>query len=236
TRLTTGAASLSGKEPLDFYMDLASFNRYWGWYGGDPGQWDASLEALRKEAGGRSFGISEYGAGASVNQHEEDPKHPVTTSRWHPEEWQTKVHEAIWPVLQGKPWMWCKLLWVMFDFPSDSRSEGDHLGINDKGLVTGDRKTRKDAFYYYKAQWSSTPFVYITDRRFDPHPGGTKTLKVYSNCASVELWLNGKSLGVQQSTNHIFLWRNVVLPPGRDDAEAVGSSGEQDRVIWSVVQ
>ncbi len=235
TRLTTGAASMSAKEPLDWYMDLASFNRYWGWYGGTPEQWEASLQALRKEAGGRSFGISEFGAGASIHQHETNPKHPATTGRWHPEEWQAEVHEKVWPVLENKPWMWCKLLWVMFDFSSDGRSEGDHLGINDKGLVTGDRKTRKDAFFYYKAYWSETPFAAIADRRYDPHPGGQVTVKVYSNCDSVELWLNGKTMGSKRGADHIFTW-SLNLPAGTADLEAFGSKGGQDRVIWTVAK
>jgi len=235
TRLTTGASSASAKEPLDYYPDLPSFNRYWGWYGGTPGQWEKSIEQLHKDAG-RSFGISEYGAGASIHQHEFNPKQPVTTSKWHPEEWQTTLHEAVWPVLRDKPWIWCKLLWVMFDFPSDSRNEGDHAGINDKGLVAGDHITRKDAFYYYKAQWSKEPFVHIAETLYDPHPSGTCDVKVYSNCDSVELWLNGKLVGSKTSEgNHIFIWRQVVLSGQKADVEALGSAGNaEDRVIWGL--
>ena len=125
----------------------------------------------------------------------------------------------------------------MFDFGSSSRNEGDHAGINDKGLVTGDRKTRKDAFYYYKAQWTTAPFVYVTDRRFNPHPPGPNMLKVYSNCELVELFLNGRSLGVKKSADHVFVWPLVHLANGRAQVWAVGAAegrSVSDRVDWAV--
>ena len=235
TRPTTGAVSMGATNWLDWCMDIASFNRYWGWYDGEASLWKTRLPALRREALNRSFGISEYGAGGSVNQHELNPTHPKSGGPWHPEEYQALVHETSWPVIADKPWIWCKFLWVMFDFGSSGRNEGDHAGINDKGLVTGDRKTRKDAFYYYKAQWTSTPFVYITDRRFDPHPSGTSTLKVYSNCESVELWVNGQSLGVKRGADHVFVWPDVELANGRAQVRAVGvASGKNvsDSLQW----
>ena len=236
TRLTTGAATIGVEDPLDWDMDIASFNRYWGWYSGEASQWESQLADMRQGSGGRSFGMSEYGAGASVYQHENHPAHPKTGGHWHPEEWQAEVHEQIWPVLADKPWLWCKFVWVMFDFGSAWRNEGDHGGINDKGLVTGDRKIKKDAFYYYKACWTTAPFVYVTDRRFSPRPAGPSDLKVYSNCSSVELFLNGKSLGVQQSGTHVFVWPNVDLAAGPCEVVAHGVAGGkvEDKVSWDV--
>ena len=239
SRPTTGAVSMGATSWLDWCMDISSFNRYWGWYDGEASLWQTRLPALRREAQMRSFGISEYGAGASVNQHEANPKRPKTAGPWHPEEYQALVHEAAWPEMRDKPWIWCKFLWVMFDFGSSGRNEGDHAGINDKGLVTGDRKIRKDAFYYYKAQWTTAPFVYVTDRRFDPHPPGSGTLKVYSNCASVELFVNGRSLGVKAGVDHVFLWPDVDLAIGRAEVRAVGVVARKkttDRVVWAVAQ
>ncbi|MHB8635410.1 MAG: glycoside hydrolase family 2 protein [Fimbriimonadaceae bacterium] len=236
TRLTTGAVSMGATHWLDWCMDITAFNRYWGWYDGEATLWKTRLPALRQEAAMRSFGMSEYGAGASVHQHQANPPHPKTTSKWHPEEWQALVHETAWPVLQDKPWIWCKFVWVMFDFASSGRNEGDHAGINDKGLVTGDRKTRKDAFYYYKAQWTTPPFVYVTDRRFNPHPAARSDLKVYSNCATVELFVNGKSLGVKTSAARVFVWPGVNLASGRTEVEAVGRSRGKvvrDGVTWT---
>jgi hypothetical protein len=113
----------------------------------------------------------------------------------------------------------------MFDFASAGRHEGDHLGINDKGLVTYDRKTKKDAFFFYKANWSDDPFVHINDRRFTPRNVGTGPVKIYSNCDSVELQLNGQSLGSKQSADHIFIWPDVPLVQGDNSLLAIGQRG-----------
>ena len=234
SRPTTGAVSMGANQPLDWYMDVTAFNRYWGWYYGPPSDWPSGLDKLRQQAGGRTFGMSEYGAGASVHQHENDPKQPKAASKWHPEEWQSIVHEHAYAALKARPWIWCKFIWVMFDFASDSRNEGDHAGINDKGLVTGDRMVRKDAFYFYKANWTVKPFVYVTDRRFDPRPAGQSVLKVYSNCPSVELFLNGHSLGAETNLSHVFSW-SVSLPAGKCSVKALGHEGKRtvrDAVVW----
>lgn len=238
-RLTTGAASAGTTAGPNWYMDVASFNRYWGWYGGAAATWPTNLDKMKDEAAGRSFGISEYGAGASVKQHENNPKQPAPGGKWHPEEYQALFHETVWPALRARPWIWCKLVWVMFDFGSDSRNEGDHPGINDKGLITGDRKIRKDAFFYYRANWTSTPFVYIADRRFNPRPTGLFDLKVYSNCDTVELFLNGRSLGTRHEPEHVFVWPNVDLSGGDCLVEAVGHSGGKsfrDSVAWKLAK
>jgi beta-galactosidase len=110
----------------------------------------------------------------------------------------------------------------MFDFASDGRHEGDHLGRNDKGLVTFDRKIKKDAFYFYKANWSDEPTVYITDRRFTPRNFDHSPVKIYSNCNSVDLKVNGASLGSVTAVDHIFIWPDVTLVRGKNVIEADG--------------
>jgi tetratricopeptide (TPR) repeat protein len=126
----------------------------------------------------------------------------------------------------------------MFDFAADHRNEGDTPGRNDKGLVTYDRATRKDVFYWYKANWSSQPTVYITERRYNPRPSGNTTVRVYSNLAQIELKVNGASQGVQTSADHIFSF-NVTLTPGTTAfVEACGnaSSGSVcDSVSWTAL-
>jgi beta-galactosidase len=124
----------------------------------------------------------------------------------------------------------------MFDFAVDSRNEGDTPGRNDKGLVTYDRKTRKDAFYWYKANWTTTPFVYVTSRRFTPRTTATVTVKVYSNMDSVALQVNGATIGTATSTDHIFQWTNVALKTGTNTVVATGTSGAMtatDTVTWT---
>lgn len=124
----------------------------------------------------------------------------------------------------------------MFDFAADSRNEGDTPGRNDKGLVTYDRKTRKDAFFWYKANWTTAPFVYITSRRFNPRTTPTVTVKVYFNMDSVRLQVNGAPLATVTSTDHIFQWTGVALATGVNTVLATGTSGATtatDAVTWT---
>ena len=196
TRLTTAACSNQVEHPANWIMDITGINRYWGWYYDSQDDWAQRLDALHAYAPTRGVAISEYGAGANVNQHQVYPTtHPAPGGQWHPEEWQSIVHEVAYGAMKQRPWLWGTFVWVMFDFAADHRNEGEFPGRNDKGLVTADRKIRKDAFFFYKANWTTAPFVYITSRRYVMRPPGTTTLKVYSNCDSVELFLNGKTLG-----------------------------------------
>jgi beta-galactosidase len=123
----------------------------------------------------------------------------------------------------------------MFDFAVDGRNEGDTPGRNDKGLVSYDRKTRKDAFYWYKANWSTEPFVYITSRRYAVRPAAPTTVKIYANAPTVELRVNGVSQGSTTSLDHIFTWPGIVLAPGTNSIEAIGIAGTEtvtDSVTW----
>jgi beta-galactosidase len=114
-------------------------------------------------------------------------------------------------------------VWNLFDFASDGRGEGDAPGRNDKGLVTYDRRTRKDAFYWYKSNWSQEPFVYITSRRFEPRTTATIDVKVYSNLARVSLIVNGAALPEQAASDHVFRWAAVPLQLGANVVEARAS-------------
>ena len=223
-RLTTAAASRQANHPLSFITDVIAFNRYFGWYNGSPGDWEAALDKLRADCAGHCVGIGEYGAGASIFQHDPDPsKHPKPGGPWHPEEWQCTVHEAAWHAISQRPWIWGEFIWCMFDFASDGRKEGDHPGRNDKGLITYDRKTKKDTFYFYKANWSADPVVHIAGRRFSPRPQASGPIKIYSNAGTVELKLNGRSLGAKPGADHVFLWPDVALVAGQNNLEAIGA-------------
>lgn len=228
TRLTTAASNIAdGTNPLHQITDVMGFNRYYSWYSDNIGTWPKALDALHAAIPGRAFGISEYGAGASIYQHELSPKQPKTTGVWHPEDWQNIVHEAAWKAMKERPYIWGTFLWNMFDFASDGRAEGDHLGRNDKGLVTYDRKTKKDAFFFYKANWSTEPVIYITDRRYNPRNIGEGPVKIYSNCDSVQLKLNDASLGAVPGDDCVFIWPDVKLTRGNNRLEATGSRNGQ---------
>jgi hypothetical protein len=166
--------------------------------------------------------MAEYGAGGSINQHELNPIPPTPDGTWHPEEYQNVYHERTWAELAPRNWLWSKLIWVMFDYASDGRREGDTFGRNDKGLVTYDRATKKDSFFFYKANWSSEPVTYITSRRWVNRPHATTPIKIYSNAPQVELVVNGVSLGIRTGTRGVFEWPIVALRAGDNTVEAFG--------------
>jgi beta-galactosidase len=223
TRLTTAASNKRVQLPGHWIPDVIGFNVYYGWYADQvPPDWKSGLEGIVSFKPDRAVGISEYGAGGSINQHEIPPKRPATTARFHPEEYQMQVHEEGWKAMKDQP-LWCRLIWVFADFPVASRREGDTVGMNDKGLVTKDRKTKKDIFYFYKAQWSDEPVLWITSRRYTPRPMPVTQFKVYSNLESVELKVNGKSIGSKSSADRVFVWDNVPLSAGANQVEATGT-------------
>jgi len=236
TRPSTSAANASDDEPSNWCTELNSFNKYFGWYNGTLGEFGPWLDEIHAKYPERRLGISEYGAGASIYQHSEEPVlEPAQASHYHPEEYQNLFHETYWQAMQARPFLWCKFVWNMFDFAVAGRNEGDTPGRNDKGLVTYDRQVRKDAFYYYKANWTTNPMVYITGHTFTNRLTNTITAKVYANCDSVELLLNGISQGVRASTNCIFTWP-VTLSGGTNVVRAVGSKGNvqvSDSLVWS---
>ena len=223
TRLTTAASCIRSVHPLNAVTDVMAFNRYYGWYNGKPSDWPGALDTFRQEWPNRGIGISEYGAGASINQHEISTNQPNPSSHWHPEEYQNLLHEQAWLAMKDRPALWCELVWNMFDFAVGQRDEGDTPGRNDKGLVTYDRKVKKDAFFWYQANWTTTPFVYITSRRFTNRTERTTPVKIYSNCEAVDLKINSAVQGTLHSTNHIFLWNDVPLLRGENSIEVRGT-------------
>jgi beta-galactosidase len=239
SRLTTLATVSGIDETLQSTTDVIGYNVYLGWYPpSSMSDFPDYIDALHQSLPGRPLCVSEDGAGASVRQHQSPPSQPDPDSSFHPEEWQSRFHETYWKAMKTRRYLWGKFVWNMFDFASDGRNEGDTPGRNDKGLVTYDRATRKDAFYWYKANWSSQPTVYITERRYDPRPGGNMVVRVYSNLAQIELKVNGASQGVQTSADHIFSF-NITLTPGTTTfVEACGnaSSGSVcDSVSWTAL-
>ncbi|HEX6765164.1 MAG TPA: glycoside hydrolase family 2 TIM barrel-domain containing protein, partial [Polyangiaceae bacterium] len=239
TRLSTYAqCCTSDTGGLPAHSDVVGYNTYYGWYDafGTAAQFGAWADNLHAQRPTWKIGISEYGAGAGITQHAENPVQPDPYGTPHPEEWQNLVHETHWKQMKTRPWLWSKIIWNMFDFAVDSRNEGDTPGRNDKGLVTYDRRTRKDAFFWYKANWSTSPVVYITSRRFTPRTAATTTVKVYSNLDSVTLTVNGTARGAMTSTDHIFQWTNVPLVAGQNTVQAAGTSGAttaMDSVTWT---
>jgi beta-galactosidase len=228
SRPTTGATHKATEFPGNVVTDIVSFNRYYGWYSGTEKEWGDQLDKMRQIIPqDKPIGISEYGAGASIKQHEIKTVRPRTAGRWHPEEWQATVHEAAWRAMSKRPWMWDKFLWCFADFGSAGRTEGDRDGINDKGLLTYDRKIRKDAFYFYKANWNDEPMLHITSQRWTPRAEASAPIKIYSNCEKIELKVNGQSMGEKSPDEiHVAQWDGVNLKQGENKIEASGVTKE----------
>jgi len=238
TRPTIAATCTDKLPQMNKIPDLLGWNLYPGWYRGTKDDFGRDLDRLRDTSRHGGFCVSEYGAGANTTQHEQNPKQPKTDGQWHPEEWQAEVHEAAWAAMKQRPFVWGTFVWNMFDFAVSTRHEGSIPGRNDKGLVTYDRQTKKDAFYFYQANWSDEPKVYITSRRFTERTNAATDVKIYSNAKEVELLLNGVSQGKpSDGTNCVFIWKNVTLKPGENQIAAKAErDGKKlsDSCVWTL--
>ncbi len=239
TRPTTCAHNNTGDYAAWSYVtDTLAYNRYMGWYGSSPEGFAPWADGIHAGRPTDAIGITEYGAGANVFQHQVPPVYPGPSDPFHPEEYQSYYHEVYWVAMKARPWLWCKTIWNGFDFAVDSRNEGSQPGLNDKGMVTRDRAVKKDSFYWYKANWTTEPMVYITSRRFTPRVDECPPyIRIYSNCDTVELFVNGASLGTKTGADCIFQWDSgVVLGSGDNDIVAVGTSGGnqcEDSCVWN---
>ena len=225
TRLTVAASNTDGA--LNFVTDAMAWNRYDGWYGGTPaglGQW---LDHMHTTHPDLRIAISEYGAGASLYHQQDTLVKTVATSFWHPENWQTHYHMANWREISARPFVWGSFIWNLFDFGAAHRHEGDRPGINDKGLVTFDRRTRKDAFYFYKANWNKeVPLLYLAERRCTRRTRPVQTFMAFTNQPEAELFVNGTSCGHAKTDSlGTVRWNGVRLRPGENEVRVVSGRG-----------
>lgn len=222
TRLTV-CASFLDNDAFHAASDLIAWNKYYGWYGGKPEQIGTWADATHEKFPRKPIAVSEYGAGAAVGQHSDSLYAPVTTGKFHPEQWQTYYHEKNWEALSVRPFLWAKYIWVFADFGSSIRNEGDTSGMNDKGLLTYDRKIKKDAFYFYKANWNPEPMLYLSEKRFYSRSKPVTDIKVFTNLKQAELFVNGKSYGVQQKDElNRIVWKEIPLVQGKNRVEVKG--------------
>lgn len=216
TRPTTSASNQDGA--LNFITDCIAWNRYDGWYGGMPEELARFLDETHRLHPQLRIGISEYGAGASIYHQQDSLKRPVPSGTWHPENWQTFYHMENWKIIHERPFVWGTFVWNMFDFGAAHRREGDRPGINDKGLVTFDRKVKKDAYYFYQANWNrETPMIHIAGKRNDKRQAGSHSFQVFTNREKAELFVNGKSMGAKQADSYATIeWKDIPLRPGKN--------------------
>ncbi len=239
TRPTTAASNLGMHAPLTFVTDLIAWNRYDGWYGGMPTNPGQFLDATHKKYPHLCIAVSEYGAGASVKHHEETIRKPAAAGRFHPEAWQTEYHILNWAELAKRDFVWGSFIWNLFDFAASHRTEGDRDGINDKGLVSHDRTTRKDAYWFYKANWrTDVPVLHLCEKRFTHGRAERVFVRAFSNVGPAELFVNGTSAGVAQpDALCVLTWPNVPLSAEDNRIEVRAVKGDaKDTCVWQVAK
>ena len=200
TRLTTMAcvSMCSMDDPYVQIPDVVSYNHYFGWYGGETDMNGPWFDKFHAKYPNKPIGVSEYGCEA-LNWHSSNPVQGDYT-----EEYQAYYHEELIKQLFTRPYIWATHVWNMFDFGADARAEGGENGQNHKGLITMDRKYKKDAFYAYKAWLSDDPFVHLCGKRYIDRVEEVTKVTVYSNLPEVELFANGVSLGKKTAEDHFF--------------------------------
>ena len=203
TRPTTMAHvfMLEQESPLIDIADIGSYNLYFGWYLGELEQNDSFFDDYHKKHPDRVIGFSEYGADANIKYQSENPEKGDYS-----ESYQCIYHEHILKLIENRPYLWATHVWNLFDFAADGRDEGGKKGENQKGLVTFDRKIRKDAFYLYKAHWSKEPFIHICGKRYVERTESETEIKVYTNQNEVTLFMDGKEVE-KKSGDKIFRFK-----------------------------
>lgn len=229
TRPTTMAHPfmLEHESPLIQISDIGSYNLYFGWYMGTLEQNDSFFDEYHEKYPKRIMGFSEYGADANVRFQTAHPEQGDYS-----EQYQCLYHESLLGTIRRHPWMWATHLWNMFDFAADGRDEGGAHGLNQKGLVTFDRKIKKDAFYLYKATWNKEePFVHICGRRYVDRTEQETEVRVYSNQHQVTLMVDGQKVDELEGKT-VFVFKLPIS--GRHTVKAVADSCQDEITVCKV--
>ena len=205
---TAQVAFCSANSKLNDIPDILGYNHYFGWYAQTVDRIDSWLDEFHEKKPDIKLCLSEYGAEANTALHSANPAQGDYS-----EEYQAYYHEHYAKAIAEREWLWGSYVWNMFDFGSALRNEGDVRGRNNKGLVTFDRKTKKDSFYVYKAFWSDEKFVHIAGERFVDRPTGEQKIKVYSNCDKIKLTVNGETTELEGDKIFIF---DAVIKEGEN--------------------
>lgn len=230
TRPTTMAHPfmLEHESPLIQITDIGSYNLYFGWYMGTLEQNDSFFDEYHEKYPKRIMGFSEYGADANVRFQTAHPEQGDYS-----EQYQCLYHESLLGTIRRHPWMWATHLWNMFDFAADGRDEGGAHGLNQKGLVTFDRKIKKDAFYLYKATWNKEePFVHICGRRYVDRTEQETEVRVYSNQHQVTLMVDGQKVDELEGET-VFVFKLPIS--GRHTVKAVADSCQDEITVCSII-
>ena len=233
SRLTT-IAEVSGT-PMNsehvYITDVVSYNHYFGWYGGDVAQNGPWFDKFHELNPSVALGVSEYGAENIVKWHSATPMNHDYT-----EEYASYYHHEMLKTFATRPYLWSTHVWNCFDFAADARNEGGVIGRNNKGLVTYDRKLKKDAFYIYKAYWTTEPMVYVAGRRFADRAPEERNITIYTNCDEVTLVVNGTAVETKAAVDHAVVFENVALQDGANTITAKAGDVEDTITLNGVAE
>jgi beta-galactosidase len=240
-RLTCGVSWKPGRR--NDVADLSGWNRYQGWYWnaypGGPASFEW-LDKMRADFPNRRLALTEYSAGGAVNHFDEHRRiAPFHKDYWHPQDYYNYSHEEHWRRIDRRPWIWASYVWTLSEFLVPGYDQGRMRLLHDKGLVSEDREERKDAFYFYKANWSRQPVFHLADKRHRVRLREQTEVTVYSNQGAAELLVNDERHGVQMPDDYgICRWRQVSLRPGENRihvrTQREGSRFE-DSAAWHLV-
>ncbi len=210
TRLSTMAqvTMLPMASEQNAITDIIAYNHYFGWYGGKLEDNEKWFDTFHEKYPKRALGISEYGCESILTYHNDAPQMGDYS-----EEYQALYHEHMIKIINERPWLWGSYIWNLFDFGCDARNEGGVMGRNNKGLVTFDRRIKKDTFYLYQAYWTTEPMVHICGKRYAKRTGDHITIKAYSNMPTLILSMNGIEID-KKNGDHIFIFENIPIVEG----------------------
>lgn len=227
------------EHPVNQNADIQGMNRYFGWYERKIQDIVPWIEKMEKEYPWQRLMLTEYGADANISHQTEILGDALNwTSPFYPETFQTKTHEYQWSIIAQHPYILASYLWNMFDFAVPTSKRGSMAARNMKGLMTFDRKTKKDSYFWYKANWSKDPVLYLTQRRNALREKKETSVTVYSNIGTPKVYLNGRELtGVRKGYTDVhYIFDNVLLDDGKNLLKAVVShQGKEyaDEIEWN---
>lgn len=241
----TGAVSgyAEMNRPTNLNAQVQGINHYFGWYGGNIGDLEKWAQNMQKNFPDNKLILSEYGADGNVFQQQEQATLPEKWNygaAFYPENFATKTHEVQWGIIAKNPIILASYAWNMFDFATPMWDRGSLIARNMKGLVTFDRKLKKDVFYWYKANWSKEPVVYITERRTIERKNAVTPVTVYSNQGKPTLFINGKKIDAQPQTKETpvhYVFENISLKKGKNKIKVVVKTNKNsytDEIIWQL--
>ena len=226
------------EHPVNLNADIQGMNRYFGWYEKKLQDIEPWVEGLEKNYPNQKLMLTEYGADANILHQSEYLGNSLNwTKPFYPETFQTKTHEYQWSVIAKHPYIIASYLWNMFDFATPLADRGDLPARNMKGMITFDRKTKKDSYYWYKANWSESPVLYLTQRRNVDREKRVTSVTVYSNIGTPTVYLNGKELtGIRKGYTDVhYIIDNVKLADGKNTVKVeVTKDGKtyEDTIEW----